>query len=121
MKQKILAFCLLLAIISFVIANTIILQKTTDKMMDKIDQITVTDRLAHEQLNKAEKYFKKAERYISLTVSHDDLTNIEDCFAELSGYLSVGDVNGAEVTKCRLISFLSHLRRLIGFNIDAII
>ena len=45
----------------------------------------------------------------------------EDCLAELKGHLAMGDIEGAEVTKSRLIRFLEHLRRLVGFNIDNII
>ena len=40
---------------------------------------------------------------------------------EMIGYLSVNDTDNARVTKNRLISYLEHLRRLSGFNIDAVI
>ena len=61
------------------------------------------------------------ELFISLTVNHEDLTNIEEGFAEMIGCLSVGDTAGAQITKSRLIDSLEHLGRLSGFNFDAII
>ena len=65
--------------------------------------------------------FKKKESYISLTVNHNDLTNIEELFSEMIGYIKIDDRDEATVTKNRLLDSLEHLRRLSGFNIDAII
>ena len=120
MKQKILAICLFVFVFAFSITNTLILEKLTGEMIEEIEAIEINQGDL-EKLYKIEEVFSKNKSYIALTVSHDDLTNIEDCFAELRGLLSVEDYDGAEVTKCRLISFLSHLRRLVGFNIDTII
>ena len=58
---------------------------------------------------------------MGMTVSHEDLTAIETGFSEMIGYLSVGDRNGAEVTKSRLLDALGHLRRLTGINIESVI
>lgn len=121
MKQKILAICLFIFIIGFVITNMLILKNLTDMLTEEISDISVDDEGALDRVLKIDEIFKKKEVYIGFTVSHDDLTNIEDCFAELSGCLSVGDTDGAEVAKCRLLRFLEHLRRLVGFNIDTII
>jgi hypothetical protein len=65
--------------------------------------------------------FEESEGFISLTVNHEDLTNIEVCYSDLIGYLSVGMTKEAEVTKNRLVDALKHLRRLSGVNIDSII
>lgn len=121
MKQKILAVCLFVTIIVLVIVNTLVLQSFTDTLKGEIEDLNVTAEDASDQIKKIDESFKKKVSYIGITVSHDDLTNIEDCFAELTGYLSVGDTDGAEVAKHRLIRFLGHLRRLVGFNIDSII
>ena len=50
-----------------------------------------------------------------------NMTSIEDCFVEMIGYISVNDIDNATVVKYRLKRSLEHLRRLSGFNIDAII
>ena len=63
----------------------------------------------------------KRQTYLSLTVSHDDLSDIEDIIAELRGAAEVGDKDGVRIAKSRLGSALSHLRRLSGVNLDSIL
>lgn len=121
MKQKILAICLFILIISFVVSNSLILQSIIDKTIKNINAFSVSENDAMNKFDNIHDTFTKRLAYIGITVSHDDLTNIEDCFAELKGCLAVNDINGAKVTQYRLISFLEHLRRLVGFNIDTII
>ena len=64
--------------------------------------------------------FKKMEVYVSLSVDHEDMMNIELAFAELVAMAETGDAEGAEVTKSRLTYSLEHLKRLSGLNIDSI-
>ena len=66
-----------------------------------------------------EKY-KSFELFISLTVSHDDLTELENCFSEIIGAAKANDKTGVITTKNRLTEGLSHIRRLSGINIDSI-
>jgi len=124
MKEKIVAFCLFFLVICFVCINTIVLDrqigklyKSAEKMQISDDDIPSSEKVARELYEE----FKKRETFISLTVNHEDLTSIEESFSEIIGYLSVGDANGARVMKNRLLDSLEHLRRLSGFNIDAII
>lgn len=121
MKQKILAGVLLIVVISAVTANTFILLKQIDSCIEAVENIILEDSEAQNQAEMIFDDFLNKEKYISLTVSHEDLTSIEDCFAEMIGYLSVGDTENAQVTKSRLIHSLKHLRRLSGFNLDSII
>ena len=121
MKQKILAVVLLIGVITFVTVNTIVLNKQIEATIDEVKSLSLEEENAESEARKMHDAFMKKEKYMSVTVSHDDLTSIEDCFVEMIGFLSVGDVQNAAVTKSRLISFLEHLRRLSGFNIDAII
>ena len=65
--------------------------------------------------------FQKHERYISLTVSHDDLTNIEEGFAELIGAANAKDEERLVAVKSRLKDSLEHLGRLSGINLDSIL
>ena len=121
MRVKLFA-CLVLALtLGGVIANTVIIKKHVNEISTAV---ALLDEESDEALPRAKGIqtdFKRRLTYISLTVSHDDLTNIESEFAELIGYLEVGDTDGAHVTKNRLIDSLEHLGRLSGFNIDAII
>ena len=121
MKQKILAVVLLVGVLIFVTVNCVILSKMIDEITDAVKKINVSEKDAKDSAEGAFELYNDKAEYFGLTVSHEDLTNIEDCFVELIGYLSVGDSKNAEVTKGRLISSLEHLRRLSGFNIDAII
>ena len=121
MKDRIFAAVIFLMIIAFSVGNSLLLVKETDEMILALEGLQASDGQALSRLLEIDEGFRKKANYIGLTVSHDDLTNIEDCLAELKGHLSGGDIEGAEVTKSRLIRFLEHLRRLVGFNIDNII
>ena len=121
MKEKILSIILLILVIGFVTINTSILVKQIDNVKEEVDALLLDGDNSETDARRIYENFMKKEQYISLTVSHDDLTSIEDCFIQLIGYLSVKDIKNAEVTKSRLISYLEHLRRLSGFTIDAVI
>ena len=124
MKEKIISVCLFVLVISFVVINTIILDNQIEEMHESVQGIDISEENLKDAETEAKEIynlFKKREAFISLTVNHDDLTNIEESFNEIIGYLSVGDADGARVTKNRLVGSLEHLRRLSGFTIDAII
>ncbi|MBO7196407.1 MAG: DUF4363 family protein [Clostridia bacterium] len=121
MKEKILSVAILIAVLAFTTVNTIVLNNQIKDITDTIVSLSVEDDDAEKYAKAVYDEFKEKVKYISLTVSHDDIRDIEDCFVEMIGYLSVGDDNSAEVTKDRLTRSLEHLRRLSGFNIDAII
>ena len=121
MKQKILAVILMVIVIVFVSINTIVLERQICATMEKVETLSLEDGDAERNAKEIYSDYKRKEKYMSVTVSHDDLTSIEDCFVEMIGFISVDDVQNATVTKSRLISCLEHLRRLSGFNIDAII
>ena len=112
MKQKVIAGIFLLTVIAFVATNTIIIDKQIEELSIGVCELDVESEGATEEASRLFDNFEKIEVYISLTVNHDDLTNIEDCFAELVGYLSVGEAKEARVTKDRLTHSLEHLRRL---------
>lgn len=124
MKIKLLAAVLFLGIVVGVILNTLALTGTINEYTDKVLAFEISDENTEEaEIAARDTYahFKKRETFMSLTVNHNDLTAIEELFSEMIGQLSVGDGDGARVTKNRLIDALSHLRRLSGVNIDSII
>ncbi|MBO5101676.1 MAG: DUF4363 family protein [Clostridia bacterium] len=124
MKIKIFAAVAIITVIGAVVINTVVLNKEISSLARAVSELNIRGITPEESKARADALFtefKKKEPYISITVSHDDLTNIEDGFAELIGYLSVEDKDGAEVTKYKLENALLHLRRLSGFNIDSII
>ena len=124
MKIRILAACLLVLTASAVFVNTYFLGREIDRFSDRVSHISIPDTVTDTILTSARVVyadFKKAETYMSLSVNHNDLTNIEEIFSEMIGYLSVGDANGAKVAKSRLTDALGHLKRLSGINIDSIV
>jgi hypothetical protein len=124
MKIKIFAAVALITVIGAVVINTVVLNREISSLARSLSELNIRGLTPAESRERADALFsefKSKEPYISITVSHDDLTNIEDGFAELIGYLSVEDKDGAEVTKYKLENALLHLRRLAGFNIDSII
>lgn len=124
MKAKIFAVILMVIILVSVSVNTFVIDKQISNLAKEVEAIEINEgdtESAYDKSIKVLEGYKKNETYISLSVNHDDLTNIEDTFSEMLGNLSIGDAGGAEVAKNRLLCALMHLRRLSGINIDAII
>ena len=114
---KAASFALLL-LISAIFFNSLYIKNITSALSKELDSISTGEGGEYEKL--AEK-FRRHERYISLTVSHDDLTNIEEGFAELIGAEFAGDDLRIVTLKSRLKDSLEHLGRLSGINIDSIL
>ena len=112
-----MAVCMLILVLCFVTVNTVMLDRHIVTMVDVID----VSKLDAEKANKAYDIFKQKKMFMSFTVSHEDLTSIEECFIALGDYINDGDEDNAEITKNRLVFYLEHLRRLSGFNMDSII
>ena len=104
-----------------VVLNGLALKSKINSTIEEVTSFNIAENATNEEAERIFDKFLKREHYISLSVSHEDLTMIEDCFCEMIGYLKVGDRDNAEVTKGRLINSLEHLRRLSGFNYDSII
>ena len=114
----------MVALIGAVAANTYVIDRKIYSLHESLAKVKIdadSTALAQKAVADIFEKYRSSETYISLTVNHDDLTNIEDNFAELIGNLSVGDSDGAAITKSRLLCSLEHLRRLSGINIDSII
>ena len=122
MKAVRIAGIVLLLLLTSVILNSIYISKITEKFADRIQEID-TDNLetATEILKNIREDFKKAEKFISITVSHDDLTNIEEGFADIIGAAEAGMKVDVITIKSRLEDALRHLGRLSSINFDSII
>lgn len=120
MKTKVSVFAaiVLVAVILIVILNAIFVVRKTDEHIAEVQ--AVAPEAASESIRELYARFQKSERIINLTVSHEDLTNIEACFAEWIGAAEVGDRDAAAIAKSRLTDALIHLRRLSSFNFDSI-
>ena len=120
MKVKIIAVTIFIAIILLVTTNTVILAKQIDDLSAMVSEFDIGEG-AYQKATALLENFRQKEKFMSLTVSHDDLTTIGECMVEMRVYLSQEDYANARLSKNRLEYFLEHLRRLSGFNFESII
>ncbi len=116
-REVSLAFLILTAVILFVIINTCMLSKT----IGELERRAESTPLELSSFNELYNDFKSVRSYLSITVDHDDIAEIERDMCEIIGALSVEDAQSAAIAKSRLCGALGHLKRLSGFNIDSII
>lgn len=120
MKTKIAAVTLLIAVTLFVFINAAVVVEKAADYREKVAALSPESEHIAEEVSALYDAFAKDERYISLSVNHDDLTNIEESFAEMIGAAKAGDKEQFTVVKSRLEDAFSHLGRLSGINPDSI-
>ncbi len=76
--------------------------------------------LLSEKFTKIKECYQKNELIISLSVSHNDLTEIEFMLSEIEGAILAGDKEAAIIAKSRFENALLHLGRLSAFNFESI-
>ena len=122
MKGTLIAIITLFTVLALVITNSIILHILIDKIISDVDGVIISEpNTASDSFSKCYERFKIYESYISLTVSHRDLTDINDAFRTIIAAGEVGDTDEMIITKNRLKGSLEHLRRLSGINLDSIL
>ena len=121
MKSVYFAYTVFLLLVTAVILNSLFLSKTIDSLREDVEAGAEDDMaIAEKEYTEIYEKYKKYELYISLSVSHDDLANLEDAFAEILGAARAEDTAGVITTKNRLTEYLRHVRRLSGINLDSI-
>lgn len=121
MKMVRVAAVLLVVTLLTVIINSLLLRHLIDELTDEVIAADESDtEIAFKEYSEIFEKYKKKASYISLTVNHEDLTDIENSFAEIIGAAKSGDIDGVITVKSRLISAFRHLRRLTGINLDSI-
>ena len=122
MKLKNIAYTILVSTVTLITVNSLVLGRMIDTVTKAVSDAEVDDTtLAETEYTEIYEAFKKKERYISLTVNHNDLMNIENSFAELIGAAKADDKESLIIAKSRLIDALGHLKRLSGINLDSIL
>ena len=119
MKAFIAAVSAMVLITAFVFFNSFFSARLIDEITDFAEQ--VNEGTTPDEMQSLSEAYMNRRAYLALTVSHKDLSDIEDLIAELIGSATVGDEDGIEVTKSRLISALAHLRRLCAITFDSIL
>ena len=120
MKTIILSYVILILVILLVIINSIIVSNSIDAIIEKLKNIpdSVSEK---EQYKEVFDDYIKIQHLFEITVSHDDLTNIESEFYEIMGAVNAEDSESLKIAKSRLIGALTHLKRLCGINADSIL
>ena len=122
MKLKNIAYTILVSTVTLITVNSLVLGRMIDTVTKAVSDAEVDDTtLAETKYTEIYEDFKKKERYISLTVNHNDLMNIENSFAELIGAAKADDKESLIIAKSRLIDALGHLKRLSGINLDSVL
>ena len=122
MKAVRSAYVLLCISILVVFINSLVLNRLISKTLDEVKMLPESlSAESHQEYERLYKDFKKKEQYISLTVNHEDLTEVESSFSEIVGAAKANDEEAFLTIKSRLIDALDHLRRLSGINIDSIL
>ena len=115
------AFALFLLLIA-VILNSLYIGSLSKRYAEDISALTADDIDAtREKLEEIYESYKRAKKFISITVSHDDLVNIDETFSDIIGAAKVGMIDEVVIAKSRLRDAFIHLGRLSGINIDSII
>ncbi len=121
MKTVRIAYIILFAVTVAVIINSIALSGIISDIGNSVAAVEDADMaVAETEYREIYDKYKKKELYIGLTVSHDDLSNLEDAFSEIIGAARAGDRDAVITTKSRLIDCLRHIRRLSGINLDSV-
>lgn len=119
MKVKATAVIIALLLFCTVNANSMMLTRGIDKICAELDNTPNTPDSEAEYMQIYGR-FDKYEKFISLTVSHDELGNIRDCFAELLGACRAKSEADIITAKSRLVEMLIYLRRLCSVSLDSI-
>lgn len=116
------ASCIVLLILLIAVGlNSIFIHKTVGEMYDiSIEAGENGIDVIAEKFERISEIYKKNEVVISLTVSHEDLRDLEEILAEINGAIIAKDEQSAKIAKSRFENALQHLIRLSSLNIESI-
>lgn len=121
MKSVRFAYIILFLLCAAVIINSIAVGNIIENLKKEVEAAEENDMFrAENEYEELYKKYKKYEPYVSLTVDHDDLSNLEDGFSEIIGAARADDSAALITAKSRLCDCLSHIKRLSGINIESI-
>lgn len=121
MKAVWVAIILLILTTSLVTINSIIVGNMFSDIEEMVMGVSLDDLgIARIEYSEIAKEYERYSKFISFSVKHSEIRNIEDCFCELIGACEAGEVSDAIEIKSRLVGALSHTRRLVGINFDSV-
>lgn len=121
MKSLRFAYLILFLLFAAVIINSVAVGRVIESIADEVSAAEEKDMAAaKEEYEALYKKYKRYEAYVSLSVDHDDLSNLENGFSEIIGAARADDSDALITAKSRLCDCLRHIKRLSGINIDSI-
>ncbi len=120
MKAMLIASFTLLSLLAVIVLNSVYIERQVEELYSGIDRLDIDDEGCEEKIDKIHSDFTRARKIITLSVSHDDISNIESCFAEVIGTIRADAKVEFIIAKSRLKDALLHLRRLSSINFDSI-
>lgn len=120
MKSSLIAVAVLLLLIVLIFTNSVYIDKKIDEICTGLEALDIGDSECEASFSQLRAEFDGARKIITLSVSHDDISSIEDCFAELGGAIEVSSHTDFVIAKSRLLDAFAHLRRLSSINFDSI-
>ena len=120
MKGTVGAIVILLLLIIAICLNAYALDYNINAIYKSVTEAAATPDSKY-QFERIFDDFLTREKFICLTVSHSDLSEIESAFAELIGAAEAKDEESVIIAKSRLTNALMHLRRLSIIGIEGIL
>ena len=116
-----LSYFMLFVLLVSVILNAVYICRFTDTLyaISKEDNGESIEALS-QKFEKISEVYRKNEIFISLSVSHEDLTSIEEILSEIDGALAAEDKNAVIIAKSRFENAVLHLGQLSALNIESI-
>ena len=122
MKSAKIAAAVLIILITLVFLNSFFISNLANKFAEKLEKIDLgSEDFAYEELKALKNEFETRRIWITLTVSHDDISSIEEAFSDIIGAALAKERSEMIITKSRLENALRHLGRLSAINIDSIL
>jgi len=116
-----ISYIILFVLLIAIILNSAYIMRFTEKLYSISTENKVADLDSLEKTyTKLNELYRKNEIFVSLTVSHEDLTNIESILAEMRGALNASDTEAVIIAKSRFENAVLHLGQLSAFNIESI-
>lgn len=115
------ALITLAVLVILISLNSMLITKAVDEMYTiSVSGDDTTLKALEAKYERIDEIFSSKELFISLSVSHEDLSDIKMLIYELKGALTASDLDAAIIAKSRLDDALLHLGRLSSLNIESI-
>ncbi len=118
MKVFYVSLAVSLLIITAVVLNCVLLGVFFTELIEGCEALG--DIQNPEPYHRLYEKFEARRRFMSLSITHDVILQIEGDFSQMLGAISAGDEESCEITKSHLLTVLVHARRLSGINFDSV-